>query len=128
MPDEIINNPASRAMPMQRQARRLRTIGGGILLAGGGIAGLVYWLGMRSSELTDDPGMQGFNRAEQQQMNQLFGGVGGMIEDCTNALKQPGTQALLIVIAAIVLAVGCFYFAQRLRSNGEITNRNNIPR
>jgi hypothetical protein len=127
MPDEIINNPASRAMPMQRQARRLRTIGGGILLAGGGIAGLVYWLGMRSPELTDDPGMQGFNRVEQRQMNQLFGGVGGLIEDCTNAFKQPGTQALLIVIAAIVLAAGCFYFARRLVNDDADANQNNSP-
>jgi len=95
-------------------------MGAGLLLLGGSIAGWVYWLGCRSAEPMDDLGMQGFNRVEQQQMNQLFGGVGGLIEDCTTALKQPETQALLTVMIAGVLAAGCFYFAHRLEDNREI--------
>ncbi len=120
-------NPPNPVKPARQQARRLRLIGTGVLLLGGSIAGLVYWLGMRSAAPTDDLAMQGFNRVEQQQMNQLFGGVGGLIEDGANALKQPGTQAMLIVMAAGVLAAGCFYFAYRLESNSEIANENNFP-
>jgi hypothetical protein len=120
-----VSNPHNPVMPARRQARRLRIVGVSLLLLGGSIAGLVYWLGMRSAEPMDDLGMQGFNRAEQLQMKQLFGGVGSLIEDWSNDLKQPGTQALLIMITTVAITVGCFYFAHRLGSHTEIANGNN---
>ena len=42
------------------------------------------------------------------------GKQGQVIEDLTDSLKQPGTQAILIMVAASVVAVGCFYFARIL--------------
>jgi hypothetical protein len=56
--------------------------------------------------------MVGFNRAESRQMGQLYGKMGLLIEDWTNDLKQPGTQATLIVATSILIAFGCFYFAR----------------
>ena len=120
-------NPPNPVKPARQQARRLRQIGTGLLLLGGSIAGLVYWLGMRSAAPMDDLAMQGFNRVEQQQMNQLFGGAGGLIEDGATALKQPGTQAMLIVVAAGVLAAGCFYFAHRQANEDAGANQNDSP-
>lgn len=101
----------------------LRIIGGSVLLLGGGIGGLVYWLGARSASLMDDPAMLGFNRANQRQMNALFGKSGGLIEDLATDLKQPGTQAFLILTVSIIIAVACFYFASRLVSEDESVDK-----
>ena len=45
-------------------------------------------------------------------MAMLYGKMGLLIEDWVNDLKQPGTQATLIVSASILIALGCFYFAR----------------
>jgi hypothetical protein len=47
-------------------------------------------------------------------MEMLYGKSGELIEDWFNDLKQPGTQAIIIAGAAIVIAAGCFYFARLL--------------
>jgi hypothetical protein len=86
--------------------------GGIVLLLGISSACLVYWIRTRSPDLSDDLSMVGFNRAESRQMGQLFGKMGLLIEDWTNDLKQPGTQAILIASATILIALGCFYFAR----------------
>lgn len=120
-------NPPNAVTPARQRAKRLRIMGTGLLLLGGSMAGLVYWLGMRSAEPMDDLAMQGFNRAEQRQMSQLFGGVGGLIEDGATALQQPGTQALLIMITTVALAAGCFYFAHRQANEDAGANQNDLP-
>ena len=89
-----------------------------VLVLGLAGAGLVYWT--RSPDLSDDLSMVGYNRAESRQMGQLFGKMGLLIEDWTNDLKQPGTQATLIVTTSILIAFGCFYFA-RLSNDGDKT-------
>ena len=58
--------------------------------------------------------MAGFNRSEERQMGMLYGKQGRLIEDTKNSLKQPGTQAMLTIAAAAVVAAGCFYFARLL--------------
>ena len=71
----------------------------------------IYWLGTRNNDFSSDPSMQGFNRAEQRQMGQLYGSSGEMIEDWTDDLKQPGTQAVLIlIVSGSGRSRGCFYF------------------
>ena len=85
-----------------------------VLLLGISSACLVYWIGTRSPDLSDDPSMVGFNRTESRQMAMLYGKMGLLIEDWTNDLKQPGTQAILIASATILIALGCFYFARLL--------------
>ena len=61
--------------------------------------------------------MVGYNRAESRQMGMLFGKMGLLIEDWTNDLKQPGTQATLIASASILISLGCFYFARLLEND-----------
>jgi hypothetical protein len=96
----------------KRRARRLRTVGVIVLIAGIVSAGAVYWLETRAADMSGDPSMVGFDKAEQRQMGILYGKQGQLIEDWTNDLKQPGTQAGIIAAVSILTAAGCFYFAR----------------
>ncbi|MGA2030257.1 MAG: hypothetical protein ABSG87_09320 [Verrucomicrobiota bacterium] len=86
----------------------------GIIVLALGIvsAGIVYWMGTRSADLNDDPAMLGYDRDETQQMGILYGKSGELIEDWSNDLKQPGTQAIIITAVSVIIASGCFYFAR----------------
>ena len=84
-------------------------------------AGTVYWLGTRSDNLADDPAMTGFNRASARQMAVLYGKQGRLVEDLSDALKRPGTQAILIVGAATVVALGGFRVAHVLEEEARET-------
>jgi hypothetical protein len=96
----------------RRRGRRYRLGANAILVLGLGGAALVYCLGSRPPDFSDDPAMVGFNRAADRQMSVLYGKQGQLIEDLNDSLKQPGTQALLIVAVAVVAAIGCFQFAR----------------
>jgi hypothetical protein len=98
----------------KRRARRLKMIGVIFILAGIIGAGLVYWLGTRAADLSDDPSMADYDKPEERQMAILYGKQGELIEDWSNDLKQPGTQAVIIVAAAALAAGVCFYFARLL--------------
>lgn len=103
----------------KRRAKRLRIIGITVLALGIAAAGLVYWLGTRNANLSDDLSMQGFNRAEQRQMGQLYGKSGLLIEQWSDDLKRPGTQAIIIALFSAAIAAGCFYFARLLDYDDE---------
>jgi hypothetical protein len=103
----------------KQRARRFRVTGVIVLLLGIVSAGVVYWIGTRSADLSDNPSMLGYDRAETQQMGILYGKSGELIEDWTNDLKQPGTQAIIIAVAATLVAAGCFYFARLLDDDDE---------
>ena len=107
----------------RRRARRLRLIGVIVLALGIGGAGTLYWLGTRSPDLSDELSMQGFNRARQRQMGQLYGKSGLLIDEWSDDLKQPGTQAALVagfsVVVSVVVFAGCFYFARLLDYDDE---------
>jgi hypothetical protein len=96
----------------RRRARRLRLTGVIVLLAGIGGAGVVYWLGTRAADVADDLSMVGYNKPEERQMGMLYGKQGELIENWSNDLKQPDTQAFIIAAASILIATGCFYFAR----------------
>jgi hypothetical protein len=83
-----------------------------VLLLGIGGAGAVYWLGKRAADVADDLSMVGYNKAEERQMGMLYGKQGELIENWSNDLKQPGTQAFIIVATSILVASGCLYFAR----------------
>jgi hypothetical protein len=103
----------------KRRARKLRIAGVIALALGIAGAGIVYWLGTRSPDPSDDLSMTGYDRAETRQMEILYGKQGELIEDWSNDLKQPGTQAIIIVVAAALVAGGCFYFARLLDYDNE---------
>lgn len=79
---------------------------------------MVYWSGRKEEKLLDEPSMGGFNKANQRQMEMMYGKMGTMTEDLFQQLKQPRTQAILILAGGGLIAAGCFYFA-RLVSCGD---------
>ena len=113
------NQPSAPAPPPHRQARRLRMTGVVVLALGLAAAGMVYWLGTRGPDLSNDPSMQGFNRTQQRQMGQLYGKSGQVIDEWFDDLKRPGTRAVLIAGFSIAVFAGCFYFARLLESDDE---------
>jgi len=96
----------------KQRTRRLRLAGVIVLVLGLGGAGVVYWLGTRTADVSGDLSMVGYNKSEERQMGILYGKQGELIEDWTNDLKQPGTQAGIIATTSILVAAGCFYFAR----------------
>ena len=113
------NNEQTGFNPSSRRAARLRLAGIIVLLLGIGGAGVVYWLGTRSPDVMDDLSMVGYNRAQTRQMGMLYGKMGPVIEEWVDDLKQPGTQAEIIVVVSILAAVGCFYFARLMGHDDE---------
>jgi hypothetical protein len=114
-----VPEPASSS---KRRARRLKITGVVALALGITAAGIVYWLGTRSPDLSGDLSMIGYNKPAERQMEILYGKSGELIEDWSNDLKQPGTQAVIIVVAAVLVAAGCFYFARLLDYDDEHAN------
>ena len=62
----------------------------------------------------DDLSMVGFNKTRTRQMGMLYGKMGPVIEGWFDDLKQPGSQATIIVVVSTLIAAGCFYFARLL--------------
>ena len=113
------NNGTSDPRPSSSHSTRLRMAGVIVLALGIAGAGVVYWLGTRSPDASDDLSMLGYNKARTRQMEQLYGKSGLLIEEWTDDLKQPGTQAILITVVSTLIAAGCFYFARLSDSDGE---------
>lgn len=95
----------------KRRPQQLRIIGAVVLALGILAAALIYWFQIRNAA-PQDISMLGFNRAEQRQMGQLYGKSGQMMDDWLDDLKQPGTQAILILVFSASVFAGCFYFAK----------------
>ena len=103
-----VNNPQA----VSRHSKLLRAIGVSVLVLGIAAAGMVYWIGTRSPDVSDDPSMAGFTKARDRQMEILYGKMGSVMEKWSDDLKEPGTQAILILTVAALGAYGCFYFAR----------------
>lgn len=114
-----VNDPQLDPSPASRRSTRLRLAGIIVLALGIGGAGIIYWRGTRSPDLSDDLSMLGFNKAQRRQMGQLYGKMGALIEDWSDDLKDPGTQATLIAGFSVVVAGGCFYFARLLGNDDQ---------
>jgi hypothetical protein len=117
--EEKTSNPVSSS---KRRARRLRISGVVVLVIGILGAGIVYWLGTRSPDVPDDLSMVGYNKPVERQMGILYGKQGELIEGLTDDLKQPGTQAIIIILTAALAAGCCFYFARLLDYDAEHTD------
>lgn len=113
-------NPSVPVKSFRQRARRLRIIGVVVLALGIGGAGILYWLRTRSPDESDNLSMVGFNRAETRQMGQLYGKQGLLIEQWSEDLKQPGTQAAIIAGFSVLVFAGCFYFARLLDYDDKI--------
>ena len=102
-----------------RNNRRWKTCGVIVLVLGAIGAAVAYWHGMQSESLNDDPSMFRYNKAEHRQMGVLYGQAGYLIDDFTNSLQEPGTQAVLIGVTSVVVAAGCFYMGSLSRRSDE---------
>jgi flagellar basal body-associated protein FliL len=108
----------------RRRALRLRIIAVIVLLLGIVGAELIYWRGTGSGDLSDDPSMLGYDKAASRQVGTLYGQQGVMVQEWSNDLKEPGTRAVIIVVAAALVAGGCFYFAWLLDKDGQYADKN----
>jgi hypothetical protein len=90
-----------------------------VLVLGVLTAGAVYWLGTRDADLSSKLSMQGFNNAERRQMGRLYGKSGLLIDEWSDDLNQPGTQAILIASFSAAVFAACFYFARLLDFDDE---------
>ena len=113
------NDGASGLHSSSRHSARLRMIGIIVLVLGLGSAGAVYWLGTHAPDVSDDISMVGYNKARTRQMGMLYGKMGPIIEGWFDDLKEPGTQAEIIVAVSILISAGCFYFARLLQHDDE---------
>jgi hypothetical protein len=113
------NDQASSLHSSSRRSVQLRMAALIVLALGLGSAGAVYWLGSRSADVSDDLSMVGYNKARTRQMGMLYGKMGPLIEDWSDDLKQPATQAEIIVAFSILAAGGCFYFARLMEHDDE---------
>jgi hypothetical protein len=91
--------------------RRLRAIGTLVLLLGFVGAGLVYWTGAPPEDLSDDMLTPDNSKKAARDIEVNFGKMGLLMVNLSDDLRQPGTQAALIVVVSILLASGCFYLA-----------------
>jgi flagellar basal body-associated protein FliL len=107
-----VNNQPAGPNPSRKQPKRLRTIGVIVLLLGLAGGGVVYWIGTHSSEPSEDELLPGNAKAESRQMEILYGKMGLLTVELSDALKQPGTQASIIATVSVLIAAGCFYFAR----------------
>jgi hypothetical protein len=97
----------------------LRIVAVAVLLLGIFGADAVYWLETRSAEAPDDLSMMGNEKAQSRREEVLFGKQALLMDDIWHDLKQPGTQAVMIVVTAVLVAGGCFYFAHLLHHADE---------
>ena len=101
------------------RGRRLRVAAIVMVLLGIATACLVYWHGTRPADSADDFTLGTDSKVVDRQMQEAYGRQGQVIADLTDDLKQPGTQAFLIVLATGLLAAGCWYLADLSASEGE---------
>jgi hypothetical protein len=95
-----------------RPALRLRIIAVVVLVLGIAGAELVYWRGTRSPDLLDDASMIGYDKVTTRQVGTLFGQQGIIVQGWSDDLKKPGTQAIILVAAAVLVSGACFYVAR----------------
>jgi hypothetical protein len=105
----------------KRRGRPLRITAAIVLLLGIFGADAVYFLGTRSASSPGDPALLGNEKAQVRQEEILYGKQSVLIDNWTNDLKKPGTQALIVVVAAALVAGGCFYFSRLLDRSDDHT-------
>lgn len=97
----------------QRKTRkRLRVAGAVVVSLGLTIAAADYWIGSRSEDLSQNPWMAGYEKAQSHQMGILYGRMGIVVDDLLDDLKDPGAQAAIILFVSGGIAAGFFYLGR----------------
>jgi hypothetical protein len=98
----------------RRLARRLR-ITAVIVLLSGMTAGLaVYWTGTPPADLSDDVATADTSKIVQRDIEMNTGKMGLFMSDLLDDWQYPGTRAAVLLVTAVLVAGGCFYFARLL--------------
>lgn len=85
-----------------------------VLVLGISGAEAVYFIGTRPDGSPEDASMLGYDKAAARQAGTLYGQQGIIVQSWADDLKRPGTQAVIIVVAAALAAGGCFYVSRLL--------------
>jgi hypothetical protein len=99
----------------------LNTIGAIVILLGVVIAGTVYWSGQAGSgsqatadsDWTDNTLSLQDSKSSTHDVEMYGGNLEMLMVKFTDAVKQPGAQAALILVVSILAALGCFVAARR---------------
>ena len=98
-------------------ARQFRTVGTLVLVCGCGGAALFYWWARTRAHVASmEELMPGYAHARDRQRAILMGGFVASLMESLDALREPDTQAIILAIVSVVLAVGCFWIASMLES------------
>ena len=107
MNDKSVNS----LIPPQKPSK-LKLAGIVVLVLGIVSAGVVYELGRRAADVELDPSMIGYDKQQNEQMERMYGKSGELMEDLSNGLKQPNTQAGIILAVSVVTSLICFHLAK----------------
>ena len=97
-----------------RPSQRLRAAGTIVLVVGLAGAALYYWVETRSHPQSVDELLPGFSQARARQTAILMGGLVVTLSQWADALADPTNQAVIIAVASVLIALGCFRIATLL--------------
>jgi hypothetical protein len=106
-----INEPIIVGPQPHHRARRLRVIGAIVLALGLSVGDGVYWLGTRNASGDNPLPVIGEDKGVTRQAETLFGQQSVFASQIGQALRNPLTQAGVVLGVAVVLAGCCFYAA-----------------
>lgn len=109
------NTPAARPA-----GTALRIIGAVILVLGLSGAGLVYRLSAPPDDLSDEVLRSSNSKKVQRAIEVNVGKMGVFMDGLAEDFEDPATKAIVIAVAAIFLASGCFYFAHLQARGAEL--------
>src|SRR5580692_7210315 len=123
-----VNHDASVPISSARRRARWLRIAAAVVLALGVFgADLVYWLETRSVDSPDPLPVLGEDKAVTRRTEMLFGHQTILLDEWERDLKRPGTQVVIIVVTAALVAGGCLYFARLLDLHGEHADKTGLP-
>jgi|GEM_PF-6918533 hypothetical protein len=91
---------------------RLRKVGLVILVVGFTLAALIYLTGSNPEDFSSDPATARAYKNQSQEIQLNYGHSGLVMNQLADDLKQPATQAILLLIISTVSACACFYLAR----------------
>jgi hypothetical protein len=112
-PADALRAPTPGQRAAQR-ADRLRIAGMLILVFAIVGASVLYWIETRSATPTLEELSPGSTAARERQVAILIGSLGVYLLEGWAYLRRPGTEAIMIVVVAVLAALGCFYVAALL--------------
>jgi hypothetical protein len=102
-----VNDPGARWTP----ANRLRFIASGVLVLGLTAACVLYLVRSQSVAPTLDDLMPGYSERRARQTGIIMGGLVVELLQDAEKLKEPFTQAVLLAVVSVLVAVMCFRVA-----------------